>query len=121
MNARRWLIGLLILGAVASGMIVVAEGIATAALADRREAISGLMRELKKGMPRDEVTQLISKHSRPFLKTRTDQDAIQVKTRVGIVTEWRLGITFVNGKLDRAFMWTENGPYHPAGAPPDIR
>jgi hypothetical protein len=71
-------------------------------------------------MTRDEVAQVISRHDAARLERGSSPQMIMLAGPTGVATWWQLGIVFQAGKLISAKVWTEDGPYHPPGVPPDI-
>ena len=85
-----------------------------------RIAIIAVMRDLRRGMPRHEVDQVLVRHDATRLVRASSQDALLVDGVTGLARNWQLGMAFDGGRLRTAKVWTEDGPYHPVGVPPDI-
>jgi hypothetical protein len=85
-----------------------------------RVSIIGVMRDLRPGMTRYDVAQVLLRHDAVRLERSSTLQGVMLAGPTGVATWWQLGIVFQEGKLISARVWTEDGPYHPAGVPPDI-
>jgi hypothetical protein len=85
-----------------------------------RVSIIGVMGDLRLGMTRDDVAQVILRHDALRLERPSTPQGLLLAGPTGVAAWWQLGIVFQDGKLISARVWTEDGPQHPAGVPPDI-
>lgn len=87
-----------------------------------RSAVIQIMGTLRKGMPREEVMAILKPHESRFFIATKSSDGCLWWTQVGLVRAWILSVQFASdGTLETAKVGTEDGPYHPAGVPPDIK
>jgi hypothetical protein len=85
-----------------------------------RTAIIAVIRDLRPGMTRDEVDQVLARHDAKRLERTSSDHGLLLAGQTGLAAHWQLGIVFDDGRLVSAKVWTEDGPYHPSGVPPDI-
>jgi hypothetical protein len=89
--------------------------------ADRRYTIYNVRRELRAGMTRDEVQDIVSHHNASFLYKYATADRVILRVDTGLANSYLLSITFRDDRLLSAKIRGEDGPheiFH--DAPPDI-
>ena len=117
---------------VVNGFVCVALGVALAWVvnevfidkhADRRFALYNVIRELHKGMPRNEVEAIIERHNTPFITKHVDRDRdyINLTVQLGGRNRLYLVMEFSEGKLAKAHFGGEDNPWDvPNDAPSKI-
>ena len=89
-------------------------------LRPNRRALIGVMGDLRRGMNREDVTLILERHKAMRLRQKSDAEGTFLVGQTGLAQWWEMGVVFREGRLASARVWTEDGPYHPAGVPPDI-
>ena len=105
------------------GVVHGANWLAFRLLKHRLDTLYSVARELRKGMPRDEVLKVIASHNESYLHiNRNDQDAINLWVQYALADSCETAISFKDGKLVGTWTIGEDSPtdYCP-GAPPDVR
>ena len=111
----------------AAGLAVVVVGVVADRAADlaysgNREAVIQIMGRLGKGMSRQDVERLLAEHETRFAVKHSSPEGLMWWTHTGLASAWSVSVTFSpDNRLATARVFTEDGPYHPNGVPPDIR
>ncbi len=89
--------------------------------ADRRFALYGILRELRKGTSRGEVEAIVSRHDAPFIQKHSDEKTVELSVRTGMINMLYLVIKFSGDKLETARLAGEDNPQDvPQDAPPNV-
>lgn len=87
---------------------------------ERRFVLYHIRNELTKEMSRNEVEEILERHQTSFIHRYETKNVIILRVDVGIARSYLLTIGFSDGKLNGAGFATEDGPYHPKDAPPNL-
>jgi hypothetical protein len=117
--------GLAVVGAMflLGGVVHGANWLGYRLLRHRLDTLYSVGRELRKGMPRDDVLNIIASRNEPYLHmNRHDEEAINLWVQYALVDACEMAIGFKDGRLVSTWIIGEDSPtdYCP-GAPPDIR
>jgi hypothetical protein len=86
-----------------------------------REAVATIMGNLRKGMSRRDVEDVLQPHASRFFSKTTSRAGITWWTHTGLADAWGVQVVFSSeGNLEAARVSDEDGPFRPKEAPPDI-
>ena len=92
------------------------------AFSGNRRAVVRVMSSLSKGMPRVEAERIVESEAAHFFLRRPSASGLVCVAHAGLARDWGLQLRFTeDGHLASAAAFTEDGPYHPTGVPPDIQ
>ena len=87
---------------------------------ERRFVLYHIRNELEIGMSKTRVEDILERHQTSFIHKYESEKGIGLRVDVGIANSYFLSMAFSEGSLKRAEFSTEDGPYHPKDAPPNL-
>jgi hypothetical protein len=92
------------------------------AYSGHRRAVHRTIESLRKGMPRAEAEKILKQEESHFFVVQRSSDGSLRWARAGLTASWGIRVRYSQeGELESVRVFTENGPFQPAGVPPDIQ
>ena len=87
---------------------------------ERRFVLYNIRNELEMGMSKARADEILERHQTPFIHKYDTENGISLRVDVGFSKSYFLSMEFSDEGLRKAKFSTEDGPYHPKDAPPNL-
>ena len=107
---------------VVAAVAIFVELLVASTYSDNKQHMVLTMKSLRKGMVKSEAMRLLDEKSSHCSLAKELPTEVVCWASVGLTSSWGITATFsADGALETARISTEDGPYHPSEAPPNIQ